>query len=97
MLIRIVKMSFKEDKVDEFLNIFKLSKNKIASVDGIKDLQLVRDKNNNSVFFTISKWRDESYLEKYRNSQLFKDTWAKTKVLFNEKPEAWSTLLIYKS
>ncbi len=97
MLIRIVKMSFKKDKVVEFLNIFEQSKNKIASVEGIENLQLVRDKNNNSVFFTISKWHDESYLEKYRKSQLFHDTWAKTKVLFNEKPEAWSTIILFKS
>lgn len=97
MLIRIVKMSFKTEKVDEFLNIFDQSKNKIASVEGIEELQLIRDKDNKSVFFTISKWRDESYLEQYRNSELFKNTWAKTKVLFNDKPEAWSTFLIFKS
>lgn len=97
MLIRIVKMSFKTENVDEFLNIFDQSKNKIASVEGIEELQLIRDKDNKSVFFTISKWRDESYLEQYRNSELFKNTWAKTKVLFNDKPEAWSTFLIFKS
>ncbi|HHH53644.1 MAG TPA: antibiotic biosynthesis monooxygenase, partial [Bacteroidetes bacterium] len=83
--------------VDEFLKIFDQSKNKIASVEGIEELQLIRDKDNKSVFFTISKWRDESYLEQYRNSELFKNTWAKTKVLFNDKPEAWSTFLIFKS
>ncbi len=90
-------MSFKTENVDEFLNIFDQSKNKIASVEGIEELQLIRDKDNKSVFFTISKWRDESYLEQYRNSELFKNTWAKTKVLFNDKPEAWSTFLIFKS
>ena len=29
-------------------------------------------------------------LENYRNSALFKNVWAKTKVLFNDKPQAWS-------
>ena len=26
-----------------------------------------------------------------RNSELFKDVWSRTKILFNKKPEAWST------
>ena len=30
-------------------------------------------------------------LNNYRNSELFKDVWSKTKILFNKKPEAWST------
>ncbi|MFT5673230.1 MAG: hypothetical protein ACI9JT_001876, partial [Polaribacter sp.] len=29
-------------------------------------------------------------LENYRNTDLFKDVWAKTKVFFNDKPLAWS-------
>jgi hypothetical protein len=28
---------------------------------------------------------------------VFKGTWAKTKVLFNDKPKAWSTVSIFKT
>ena len=96
MIIRIVKMSFQPDKTDDFLKIFNKSKEKIASVEGIISLKLVRDINNKNIFFTISKWEDESFLNKYRKSQLFQNTWSKTKVLFNKKPEAWSTESIFK-
>jgi hypothetical protein len=42
------------------------------------------------MFFTYSYWDDATDLENYRNSEFFKSVWAKTKVLFSEKPEAWS-------
>jgi hypothetical protein len=35
-------------------------------------------------------WDDPKYLEAYRQSELFEGVWAKTKVLFDAKPEAWS-------
>jgi heme-degrading monooxygenase HmoA len=42
------------------------------------------------MLFTLSIWDDETALEAYRQSELFQTTWAKTKVLFAEKAEAWS-------
>ena len=53
-------------------------------------MELYQDKTNPNVFFTYSYWDNESDLENYRNSDLFKGVWAKTKPLFNAKPEAWS-------
>ncbi len=90
-------MSFFPEKSNDFLRIFNESKGRISSVEGILSLELVRDKDNKNIFFTISKWKNEFFLEKYRNSELFKQTWTKTKVLFNEKPVAWSTESVFKS
>ena len=53
-------------------------------------LELYQDKTNPELFFTYSYWEREEDLENYRNSALFKNVWAKTKVLFNDKPQAWS-------
>jgi heme-degrading monooxygenase HmoA len=89
-------MSFVPKKTNEFLEVFNDSKDKIASVDGIISLELLQDINNKNIFFTISKWENENFLEKYRKSELFKSTWNKTKILFNEKPDAWSTETIFK-
>ncbi|MFV8224296.1 putative quinol monooxygenase [Christiangramia aquimixticola] len=90
MFVRIVKMGFQEDKIEEFLANFEENKEKIRNFEGCKFLELYRDKDNTTRFFTYSYWEDENSLENYRNSDLFKGVWAKTKVLFNEKPEAWS-------
>jgi heme-degrading monooxygenase HmoA len=90
MFVRIVKLGFQKDKIDEFLANFEENKEKIRGFKGCKFLELYRDKDNTHRFFTYSYWEDEQSLENYRNSDLFKGVWAKTKVLFNEKPEAWS-------
>lgn len=90
MFVRIVKMSFQPEKVDEFLVNFENVKNKIRGFDGCEFLELYRDKKNANIFFTYSYWQTDQDLENYRNSDLFKGVWKITKVLFNDKPEAWS-------
>ena len=90
MFVRIVKLSFAEENIDTFLGNFETVKHKIRQFEGNQLLELYRDKDNTNVFFTYSYWNAESDLENYRNSDLFKGVWAKTKPLFNAKPEAWS-------
>ncbi len=90
MFVRIVKMTFQEDKVSEFLQNFNSVKDKIRNVNGCRLLELYRDKDNPSVFFTYSYWEREQDLENYRSSELFTGVWAVTKPLFAQKAEAWS-------
>ncbi len=95
-MIRIVKMTFQPDKVNEFLNNFNANKELIRNFNGVEHLELLRDKNNPNIFFTYSIWHSEQQLENYRNSDLFKSVWAKTKPLFSDKAEAWSVDSIEK-
>ena len=90
MLVRIVKMSFHEDKIPDFLENFETVKEKIRRTDGNRFLELYQDKNNKGIFFTYSYWETETDLENYRQSELFNSVWNFTKKLFNAKPEAWS-------
>ncbi len=90
MIKRIVKMSFKPENIEEFKTLFNSKKELIAAVEGCSHVELLQDANNDNVFFTYSLWKDVSYIEAYRESELFNSVWAKTKVLFNDKPQAWS-------
>lgn len=90
MIIRIVKMNFKDENVERFLEVFNSSKNLIRNFEGCSHLELLNDINNKNIFFTYSHWKEEQDLENYRNSDLFKGVWAETKILFNVKAEAWS-------
>ena len=90
MLIRIVKMSFHEEKIPDFLENFELMKEKIRNAPGNRFLELYQDKNDKCIFFTYSYWESETDLNNYRNSELFDGVWNFTKKLFNAKPEAWS-------
>ncbi len=90
MIIRIVKMTFNPEKVNEFLEIFKNSKHLIRSMSGCSHLELLNDANDTNVFFTYSYWDSENDLNSYRNSEIFATVWSKTKNLFIAKAEAWS-------
>lgn len=90
MIIRIVKMSFQEDQIPLFLTEFEQYKTKIRNVKGCQFLELYRDLNVTTTFFTYSYWDSENDLNLYRDSELFKEVWGKTKILFNQKPQAWS-------
>ncbi len=90
MIVRIVKMTFKPEKVADFLKVFNASKQYILAIEGCLSLELLNDIYSTNVFFTYSRWRSEEYLNNYRNSELFGNVWGKTKVLFEKKAEAWS-------
>jgi quinol monooxygenase YgiN len=90
MIVRVVKMTFVAEKLDDFLAVFAASKDKIRNFEGCQHLELLQDTKHKNILFTYSHWDSEAHLEEYRNSELFKTTWAKTKVLFAGKAEAWS-------
>jgi heme-degrading monooxygenase HmoA len=90
MIIRIVKMTFHPEKVNEFLETFNSSKHLIRNFDGCSHLELLNDTKSKNIFFTYSYWQSEIHLNNYRNSELFEKVWKSTKVLFISKPEAWS-------
>lgn len=73
--------------------LFEEVKHQIASFEGCEGLTLLSDSMEPNVLFTYSFWTNEACLNKYRFSPLFNDTWARTKVLFNNKPMAWSLLV----
>lgn len=90
MIVRIVKMTFQSDKVEQFQKMFDEKKNLIRDFEGCKRLELLRDVNHSNIFFTYSFWDHEDDLNKYRHSKLFKGVWAVTKTFFSKEPEAWS-------
>ena len=90
MIIRIVKMTFRPEEVTNFLQVFNASKQYIRTMEGCTHLELWNDIKAPNIFFTHSHWQTENDLNNYRNSELFKNVWSKTKLLFAEKPEAWS-------
>ncbi len=90
MIIRIVKMTFEKDKVERFLELFNSSKHLIRNFEGCTHLELLNSIDETNVYFTYSFWQSSIDLENYRNSELFKTVWSKTKILFSAKAEAWS-------
>ena len=90
MLVRIVKMRFRQSEIPSFLSHFEEVKTNIRNFPGCQFLELYRGQDDPDVFFTYSYWDGAEDLENYRHSELFKEVWAQTKPKFLAKPEAWS-------
>lgn len=90
MILRIVQMSFREEEVQSFLQLFEERRMLIRNFAGCHHLELWQDARHPNIFFTYSHWESEAALDHYRFSELFKDTWSRTKALFADKPQAWS-------
>ena len=90
MLVRIVKMKFKEEAVENFQELFQNSKEKIRHFEGCQRLEFYQDQKDSSQFFTYSYWVSEKHLNNYCNSILFAKVWKATKAGFSEKAQAWS-------
>lgn len=91
MLVRIVKMEFREECIQQFIELFESRKELIRNFPGCQHLQLLQGEGPlNKIFYTYSYWDSEEDLNNYRYSELFATTWEKTRVLFSKKAEAIS-------
>ena len=90
MIVRIVRMKLAPENVETFKTYFQESYSKIRNFEGCRELALFTDINEAGVVITYSKWDNEAALNLYRDSEVFKSTWAKVKPLFIAKPEAFS-------
>ncbi len=90
MLTRFVKMTFRPESVDEFLQLFEGVQDQIRGFEGCLFLELLRDTDDPRVFFTRSNWESPVAFDKYRRSELFATTWKATRAFFDTKAEAWS-------
>ena len=90
MIIRIVKLHFQDDKIQEFLDFFETIKQQVNTFPGCLGMKLLRDVENPSIVMTYSHWYSAQDLENYRTSETFGKIWPKIKPWFAEKPAAWS-------
>lgn len=90
MLIRIVRMHFTPEGVEEFLQIFNENKIAIRNFPGCSHLQLLKDSQDPNCFTTLSHWDKTESLENYRKSELSGKVWGRVKTLFSERTQAFS-------
>jgi heme oxygenase (mycobilin-producing) len=90
MVVRIVRMHFREEAVPEFLAIFDSNKTAIRNFPGCRHLELLKDINHSGTYMTLSHWEHTDDLEAYRKSELFESVWARVKKLFVARTEAFT-------
>ena len=78
-----------------FLDIFEKAKMQIRLQEGCQGLELLRSARDGSIsVWTISLWNSNEDLDRYRSSDLFKNTWTAVKPLFSGKARAWTLTTI---
>jgi heme oxygenase (mycobilin-producing) len=89
-ITRIVRLVFERQHTAAFEEIFLASRDKIAAFPGCLSVSLKVDHDHPHIYYTVSYWQSESDLQAYRQSELFLSTWARTKILFSDKPSAYT-------
>lgn len=90
MIQRLVKLHFHPEHTDAFEQIVADTRDRIRATDGCLHMEAWRDVNDPNIYYTYSRWTGEEALNNYRHSDFFKGTWAKSKALFSDRPEAFS-------
>ena len=91
-------MTFHPEHVPAFLDLFERTAAQIRAFPGCHHLELLRadgDLSGGVRFATHSHWADAEALDAYRHSDLFRTTWAATKVLFAERAVATSHTVVW--
>jgi quinol monooxygenase YgiN len=90
MITRVVRLTFKPEHTETFIEIMRQHHLLIRGFKGCYDLNSYQDMKEANVFFTISIWQDEAALNDYRHSEFFKTLWGKLKPMFGDKAVAHS-------
>ena len=90
MVIRIVKLTFREEEADTFKKYFATVCDIIRAQEGCNSLQAWQDIHQPEIFFTYSIWNGEEDLNRYRDSAFFLQFWKTVKPWFAAKAEVWT-------
>lgn len=97
MIVRLVCMKIKPEKLEEFRHVYEEACDRIRAFPGCMFLQLLLDTEGEGTLYTISQWRSLDDLETYRSSAFFRGVWERLKPLFRERPWAQSTTVLVDS
>jgi quinol monooxygenase YgiN len=95
MLIRTVRMTFRPEKLEVFIRLFSEVAPTIRSFPGCRRLELWQDVQCPHILTTYSVWEDEEHLDRYRQSDFFRETWNAAKDFFSGPASAASQRIIH--
>jgi len=90
MIVRMVRMTFKPEEASRFVALYTNVSPKIKATKGCLAVGLYHDVEAEFTYATISEWESKEDLEAYRQSEFFKETWAKVKLMQSSRAVAHS-------
>lgn len=91
MIKRIVRLTVKDTAASEAFQEIYRSRNPFKNgVKGCRDVKVMKDVNDENVYYTVSIWDHNDDLEAYRESEYFAETWPMVKAQLSKRAEAFS-------
>jgi len=91
MIKRIVRLTLKDTaSKTAFEDIYDTRNPHKNGVKGCLDVKVMKDVNEENIYYTVSTWESNDDLEAYRHSPYFKETWPMVKANLAKRAEAYS-------
>lgn len=91
MITRIVRLTLKDESSQNDFRALYASRNPMnRGVSGCLEVKIMKDINENNVYYTVSKWTTNEALENYRSSAYFKETWPMVKSTLASKTKVFT-------
>ena len=95
MITRIIKLRLK-DSTDEFIKYINSIHDEIFQFTGCHNMEVLNDKDDPKVFFIYTIWKNETELNKFRNSSFNRNFWNTLQDLCESRPEVWTVENIFE-
>lgn len=89
MINRIIKLKIKEKSLDDFINFISTTNEKVLESEGCKQIELLRDKDDKTVFFMYQFWESEKDLTKFHRSDFYSRLKEQLSNFYEENEQAW--------
>lgn len=91
MIQRIVKLTLsKQTDLEAFRVIYDARNPMKNKVKGCRSVKIMKEINDENVYYTVSMWDSDADLEAYRSSAYFKETWPMVKAHLAVRAEAFT-------
>jgi len=95
MITRIIKLTSKVS-ADEFMAYMNEIIPELNAMDGCSQVEVLRGKINENIFFIYTIWKNSKALNKFRDSQFNQVFWNKLNEMSESRPQVWSVENIFE-
>lgn len=95
MITRIIRLTLKISH-EEFTEYINKAKDEFDKFEGCEQIEILKDKIGNNVYFIYTIWKSNKHLNKFRKSEFNKKFWNTIVDLSQNRPQVWSVENIFE-
>lgn len=95
MITRIIKLATK-DTPEDFMEYMNEVIPEFSAMEGCQQVEVLRGKINEHIFFIYTIWKNNTALNKFRHSEFNQVFWNKLMEMSESRPQVWSVENIFE-